>query len=227
MDTDSTGSRFGYEEKFADFAAGKYDIMVGTQMIAKGLDFPKVTLVGVINADQGLFSPDYRSPQRIFSLLCQVVGRSGRSDIPGRAIIQTYSPDNDIIRYAARQDYRAFYDYEISFRKGMLYPPFCDICNVGFSGKEDHKTEQAAHDFVSALHKNVSAVLPQGGITLRVLGVTPSPLHRMSNRFRYRVLIKCRCNEAFRNILSQTAKQFLNEAEHKNISLNIDINGQI
>ena len=195
-------------------------------MIAKGLDFPKVTLVGVINADQGLFSPDYRSPQRVFSLLCQVVGRSGRSDIPGRAIIQTYAPDNDIIRYAARQDYRAFYEYEINFRKSMLYPPFCDICNVGFSGKDENRTLYAANDFVSMLFTQVSNRV-ESKVAMRVLGVTASPVHRVSNRFRYRVLIKCRFNEAFRNILSQTAKKFLNRSEYKNISLNIDINGQI
>ncbi len=226
MDTDSTGSRLAYEQKFSDFAAGKYDIMVGTQMIAKGLDFPKVTLVGVINADQGLFSPDYRSPQRVFSLLCQVVGRSGRSEIPGRAIIQTYAPDNDVIRFAARQDYQAFYDYEISFRKGMLYPPFCDICNIGFSGLQELKTRQAADEFVSRLYQN-AAGFTAGKLTMRVLGITPSPLHRMSNRYRYRVLVKCRCNEAFREILSRTAKAFLNESSHKNITLSIDINGQV
>ena len=225
MDTDSTGSRLSYEQNFADFSAGKYDIMVGTQMIAKGLDFPKVTLVGVINADQGLFSPDYRSPQRVFSLLCQVVGRSGRSDIPGRAIIQTYAPDNDIIRYAARQDYRSFYEYEISFRKGMLYPPFCDICNAGFSGKEPGHIEQSAERFVAALYRNAASVNEK--ITVRVLGVTPAPLYRMSGRYRYRVLIKCRCNPAFRTVLSQTAKWFLNQNEHKNITLSIDINGQV
>ncbi len=226
MDTDSTGSRMAYEQKFSDFSEGKYDIMVGTQMVAKGLDFPKVTLVGVINADQGLFSPDYRSPQRVFSLLCQVVGRSGRSEIPGRAIIQTYSPDNDVIRYAANQDYDAFYAYEIDFRKGMLYPPFCDICNVGFSGEKERQTEQSAHAFVSLLQKNASEAADKK-IAMRVLGVTEAPLHRMSNRFRYRVLIKCRCNETFRSILSQTARAFLTDAEHKNISLTIDINGQV
>ncbi len=226
MDTDSTGSRMAYEQKFTDFSEGKYDIMVGTQMVAKGLDFPKVTLVGVINADQGLFSPDYRSPGRIFSLLCQVVGRSGRSEIPGRAIIQTYAPENDVIRYAAHQDYDAFYEYELSFRKGMLYPPFCDICNVGFSGKEERKTELAAQGFVSMLQEAVATAGGEG-ITMRVLGVTPAPLHRVSNRFRYRVLIKCRCNEAFRSILSQTAKAFLRHTDYKNITLGIDINGQV
>ncbi len=226
MDTDSVGSRVGYERKFSQFAAGEYDIMVGTQMIAKGLDFPKVTLVGVINADQGLFSPDYRSPQRVFSLLCQVVGRSGRSNLPGRAIIQTYSPDNDVIRYAARQDYRAFYAYEIQFRRAMLYPPFCDICNIGFSGGQDVGTRESANRFVSLLYVKATDGM-ENAVTLRVLGVTEAPLHRLSGRFRYRVLIKCHCDHAFRTLLAQTAKEFLSARENKGIALSIDINGQL
>ncbi len=226
MDTDAVGSRAGYEKKFSQFSTGEYDIMVGTQMIAKGLDFPRVTLVGVINADQGLFSPDYRSPQRVFSLLCQVVGRSGRSTLPGRAIIQTYSPDNDVIRYAARQDYKAFYEYEIKFRRLMLYPPFCDICNVGFSGGQDLGTKESADRFVSLLYAKATES-QESAVTLRVLGVTEAPLHRLSGRFRYRVLIKCRFDQAFRALLAQTAKEFLLTGENKGITLSIDINGQL
>ena len=107
----------------------------------------------------------------------------------------------------------------------MLYPPFCDICNVGFSGKEPGHIEQSAERFVAALYRNAASANEK--ITVRVLGVTPAPLYRMSGRYRYRVLIKCRCNPAFRTVLSQTAKWFLNQNEHKNITLSIDINGQV
>lgn len=117
------------------FADGKYDILVGTQMVAKGLNFPNVTLVGVLNTDYMLYADDYRSYERTFSLLTQVVGRSGRGASKGMAVIQSYTPDNLIISMAARQDYLAFYNTEIQVRKAMLYPPFADICLIGFSGE--------------------------------------------------------------------------------------------
>ena len=117
------------------FADGKYDILVGTQMVAKGLNFPNVTLVGVLNTDYMLYADDYRSYERTFSLLTQVVGRSGRGASKGMAVIQSYTPDNLIISMAARQDYLAFYSTEIQVRKAMLYPPFADICLIGFRVK--------------------------------------------------------------------------------------------
>lgn len=113
------------------FADGEYDILVGTQMVAKGLNFPNVTLVGVLNADHMLYADDYRSYERSFSLLTQVVGRSGRGNDKGMAVIQTFTPENLIISMASRQDYNTFYSNEIKVRKAMLYPPFADICLVG------------------------------------------------------------------------------------------------
>ena len=115
MDVDTTMSRFAYEEKFGDFAAGKYDIMVGTQMVSKGLNFPRVTLVGVLGTDMSLYSDDFRSVERTFSLLTQVVGRSGRFDLPGRAFIETAQPHNPVFALASAQDYEAFYREEILF----------------------------------------------------------------------------------------------------------------
>ena len=128
MDTDTTMTRSSHEKKLTAFADGEYDILVGTQMVAKGLDFPNVTLVGVLNADHMLYLDDYRSYENTFSLLTQVVGRSGRGKDKGRAIIQTFTPENPIITLAASQDYDAFYNAEIGIRKAMLYPPFASIC---------------------------------------------------------------------------------------------------
>ncbi len=133
MDADTTYSRYAYDKRFTAFGNGEYDIMVGTQMIAKGLDFPNVTLAGVLNADKALFSGDFRSYERTFSLITQVVGRSGRAKAGGRAIIQTYVPDHYVINLAAQQNYTAFYSQEIAMRRALIYPPFCDICVIGFS----------------------------------------------------------------------------------------------
>ena len=135
MDMDTTMARFSHEKHFADFSAGKYDIIIGTQMVAKGLDFPNVTLVGVLSADSALYAQDYRSFERAFSLFTQVVGRSGRAQKAGRAFIQTFTPENPVIALAAAQDYDSFYEEEIESRRLHLYPPFCDMAGIGFSGQ--------------------------------------------------------------------------------------------
>ena len=147
MDADTTYSRYAYDKRFTAFGNGEYDIMVGTQMIAKGLDFPNVTLAGVLNADKALFSGDFRSYERTFSLITQVVGRSGRAKAGGRAIIQTYVPDHYVINLAAQQNYTAFYSQEIAMRRALIYPPFCDICVIGFSGTDEKEVSAAAELF--------------------------------------------------------------------------------
>ena len=144
MDADSTSTRSDYEKNLKAFADFKYDIMLGTQMVAKGLDFPKVTVVGVLNADVAMHSSDFRSYERTFSLLTQVVGRSGRGDEKGTAVIQTNEPDSTVLSLAARQDYDSFYNSEILTRKLMIYPPYCDIATVCFAGQERKYTEDAA-----------------------------------------------------------------------------------
>ena len=151
LDTDSTSARYSFENSLKDFADGKYDILVGTQMVAKGLDFPNVTLVGVVSIDQQLFNDDYKSAERAFDLLTQVVGRAGRGDVKGKAIIQTSFPDNEIIRRAANQDYEAFFNTEIRIRKALIYPPYCDFCSVNFIGKDETQTKQAANSFYESV----------------------------------------------------------------------------
>ena len=225
MDTDATGSKASYEKMIAAFARGDYDILVGTQMVAKGLDFPNVTLVGVLGTDQMLYADDYRSYERSFSLLTQVVGRSGRGSSKGMAVIQTQTPDNLIIAMAAKQDYRAFYNAEITVRQAMLYPPFADICLVGFVGENQALTLRAANAFLrefSALAAREYASLP-----IRILGPSPALVVKVSNKFRYKLMIKCRNNHAFRLLLSTVLKSFGGNREFAKVTAYADMNALV
>lgn len=173
MDMDTTMARFSHEKHFSDILAGKYDIIIGTQMVAKGLDFPNVTLVGVLSADSALYAQDYRSFERAFSLFTQVVGRSGRAEKAGRAYIQTFTPENPVIALAAAQDYDGFYAEEIDSRRIHLYPPFCDMVGIGFSGLAYAKTKEAARQFLAEFARRAKA--DYAGLPLRVLGPLRKP----------------------------------------------------
>lgn len=225
MDADTTYSRYAYDKRFTAFGNGEYDIMIGTQMIAKGLDFPNVTLVGVLNADKALYSGDFRSYERTFSLITQVVGRSGRGAAKGRAIIQTYVPEHYVINLAAAQDYDSFYEQEIAMRKALIYPPFCDICCVGFSGADDAATAKAARlfsDKISEEIKNVTEKMP-----VRVLGPSKCVFEKINGRFRYRLIIKCRNNRTFREFIGGIRITTAKLPEMRDISVYIDMNGDI
>ena len=180
MDTDAASSKSAYEKMISAFSNGEYDILVGTQMVAKGLDFPNVTLVGVLNTDPALYADDYRSYERAFSLLTQVVGRSGRGERKGMAVIQSYTPDNLIISMAAKQDYDTFFDTEIKIREGMLYPPFADICLIGFVGADQNKTLKAAKGFLSEFAELAKREYPT--LPIRVLGPSPALVVKVSNK---------------------------------------------
>jgi len=200
MDADSTQRKFSHADKLAAFERGDYDIMIGTQMVAKGLDFERVTLVGVMMADQMLYSDDFRSYERAFSLLTQVVGRSGRGEYSGRAIIQTMTPDNPVITMAAQQDYSQFYKNEIAMRRGMLYPPFSDICMVGFVGGMEDMVRKMAFCFTEMLRERAEG--EYSDLPLRVLGPSPASITRVKGKVRYRLIIKCRNSARFREMLS-------------------------
>lgn len=206
LDTDSTMGKYSHERKLAAFAAGEYDILVGTQMVAKGLDFPKVTLVGVINADTMLYSDDFRSYEKTFSLLTQVVGRSGRGYEKGRAVIQTFTPDNPIIYLAAEQNYEAFYQSEIEIRRGMLYPPFADICYIGFVGTNQDMVKRKALEFSKSLAE--TARLRYSHVPLRVLGPSPSSVTKVNKKYRYNIIIKCRDNRETRSLITLMLCEF-------------------
>ena len=199
MDADSMTRRSSYDKKLGDFAAGQYDVMIGTQMVAKGFDFEKVTLVGVLLADQALYSDDFRSYERAFSLLTQVVGRSGRGESRGRAIIQTITPGNPVIDLAAAQDYRKFYQNEIILRRAMLYPPFADICMVGFVGSRDEDVSRAAGIFLERLKDRIQR--DYSDVPVRVLGPSPASVKKVSGRYRYKIILKCRNNARFREMM--------------------------
>lgn len=225
MDADTTYSRYAYDKRFTAFGNGEYDIMVGTQMIAKGLDFPNVTLVGVLNADKSLYSGDFRSYERTFSLITQVVGRSGRGNSRGRAIIQTYAPDHYVINLAAQQNYTAFYEQEIAMRRALIYPPFCDICAVGFSGEDDGKTSAAADAFAEKIAERIKE-LPEK-MPVRVLGPSKCVFEKINGKFRYRIIIKCRNNASFRSFISGIRTDTAKLPEFRGISVYIDMNGDI
>ena len=221
LDTDATMQRYSYEKKLGAFQRGEYDIMLGTQMVAKGLDFENVTLVGVLSADMMLHNDDFRSYERTFSLLTQVVGRSGRGGLEGRAIIQTFEPENPIIEMAAAQNYREFFESEIGIRRGMLYPPFADICVVAFSG-EDRKTAQAAASWFS---KSLSALCSEeySDLPMRVLGPSPAAVMKVSNKYRFRLIIKFKNNRRFRQMLSRLLREFGRNKDFDSIAVCADI----
>ncbi len=222
LDTDATMKKFSHERKLTAFANGEYDILIGTQMVAKGLNFPNVTLVGVLNADQMLYADDYRSYERTFSLLTQVVGRSGRGKHRGMAVIQTFTPENNIITMSAQQDYEKFYNGEIAIRKAMLYPPFADICMVGFVSENQMKAVKASNDFLQMFINNAKQSYPD--LPLRILGPSPASVLKVSNKYRYKLIIKCRNNSDFRKLLGDLLCDFDKLSEFKDVTVYADMN---
>ena len=223
MDADTTFSRYACEEKFAQFAAGEYDIMIGTQMVAKGLNFPNVTLVGVLGADHYLYSGDFRCAEKTFSLVTQVVGRSGRFEKPGVACIQTLTPDHPALIHAARQDYEAFYKEEIQNRKTALLPPFCDLAVVGFSGVDEDRTWEAAR----VVRDRLARLFTGSGQPVVILGAAPAAIYRMSGRYRVRIVLKCRNNAATRALIRRSVVEEEEKDLPYGVSIYLDMNGDI
>ncbi len=221
MDTDATMSKSSHEKKLSQFASGDYDILVGTQMVAKGLDFPNVTLVGVLSADQMLYSDDYRSFENAFSMLTQVVGRSGRGESKGRAIIQTFTPENPIIMLASNQDYNAFYDDEIKIRKAMLYPPFVQMCMVGFVCENSATVSKATVLFMNMLTNKLNA--EYSDIPIRILGPSPASIPKVNNKYRYKIILKCRNDSRFREMLSAVMTEFSKLKECTGVTVYADM----
>ena len=191
MDADTTRTKDAYHNILSAFAAGEAQVLIGTQMIAKGHDFPNVTLVGVIAADTTLNLPDYRSPERTFQLLTQVAGRAGRDESPGRVILQTYQPQHPIIRFAKDQDYVGFYQYEIAERRKMLYPPFSLFLRVVFSDQDAERTGAACIAYAKALEARLRALLgDEGRNDILLLVADEAPIARIEGMARYQLLLK-------------------------------------
>lgn len=220
MDADTTVSRYSYEDKFKAFAKNEYDILIGTQMVAKGLDFPNVTLVGVLCIDQMLYNDDYKAMERAFDLVTQVVGRSGRGDTHGKAFIQTDFVENEIIDFAKAQDYEAFYNVELPIRKQMVYPPFCDICVIGFSGDSESLTMKAAYKFLNDLKVLHTENYSEQNII--VLGPAMPKIAKINGKYRARIIIKCKNTKRLRDMVSELLKSFLKN--NKEISAFADMN---
>ena len=184
LDSDTAGTRKNYLALLKDVRDRKIDVLIGTQMIAKGLHFPHVTLVGVVLADSGLNMPDYKAAERTFSLLSQVTGRAGRGELPGRVIIQTYQPGHYAVRFAAGHDYVGFYEQEVADRHELGYPPFSRLVNIRCSGKEEGRVQQTA--------ANIRRFLQQhgGNQNIQILGPAPAPLAMLRDRYRYQLLLK-------------------------------------
>lgn len=222
MDADTTMAKFSHDRKFRLFSEGKYDIMIGTQMVAKGLDFDNVTLVGVLSADQSLYNNDFRSYERTFSLLTQVVGRAGRGNYAGRAIIQTYTPENSVISLAAQQNYDEFYNSEIKMRKAMIYPPFVDLCVICFSGKNQERILSAAKDFFNMLRKLASKDYSE--LPLRVLEPSQTTIIKLNNKYRYKLIIKFRNSRRFQELISRLLVWFEKDKKYSEVSVYVDVN---
>ncbi len=222
VDTDSVAARFSLEKKLDQFARGEFDVMVGTQMVAKGLDFENVTLVGVLSADQCLYNDDFRSGERTFDLLTQVVGRAGRGKYPGTAVIQTWVPEHPVLHFAAAQDYFGFYEQEISFRRAMLYPPFADLLVVGFVGAGERLVKQGAETFLKMLRELAAKEYPS--LPLRVLCPSPAAVARVGGKYRYKVIVKCRNTPKLREMASRLLTKFSEIREFQQVTAYADSN---
>lgn len=220
MDADTTAGKFSHQKLFDAFAAHEYDILVGTQMVAKGLDFDDVTLVGVVNADNALYDENYLSHERAFDLITQVVGRSGRRDATGTAVIQTIDPCNPVIDLAARQDYPAFFETEYALRRILTYPPFCDIYGVFFVSEDENAAALAAKAFFDTLVLENKEQQQK----LIVLGPSPARISKISNTYRYRLAIKCKNSKSVRNLLMQVLKATVKMKELRKVQISIDLN---
>ena len=220
MDQDSTAAKDAHEKLLARFADHEYDIMVGTQMVAKGLDFEDVTLVGVLGIDSLLFAQGFRAYETVFSLITQVVGRSGRAQDPGFAIIQTTDPDNPVLNLAAAQDYDAFFEQEIAYRRLGLYPPFCGLCVIGFAGGKEIEVARAAARFSALLGQQAAK---QPDLPLRVLGPTPGNIEKINDTYRYKLTIKCRNDRRFRDLVRETLGLYEQEKLPSKASVVVDL----
>ena len=202
IDRDTKQRRHEFEKTLLDFGKGEIDLLVGTQMLAKGHDFPNVTLVGVVSIDAGLALPDFRAAERAFQLITQVAGRAGRGDLPGRVLIQTYHPHNYALRHACAQDYRGFYDEEIRHRRNHAFPPFVALALILIRHQDATRANAIAHELRNALVKANSAN------TCRILGPAPAPFARLRGEFRVQLLVKARSRKQMRSVIDHALRTF-------------------
>lgn len=220
MDADTTSGKMAYDKLLEQFRRGDADILLGTQMVAKGHDFPRVTLVGVVLADTSLFVSDFRAAERTFSLLTQVIGRAGRAIDGGVAVIQTFSPKNEIIRLACLQDYEAFYEGEIAVRRELIYPPFCDIVTLTVTGEREEEVMRTSGEVSSRILKALEGEL--GKQAFMVFGPFEAAVYRVNEKYRMRLIVKCRLNSASRGMFSDILSHFSKTA--RDVAVSVDFN---
>ena len=224
MDADTVSAANTHEKILDRFKSERIPVLIGTQMVAKGLNLPDVTLVGVLDADLSLYSGSYRAAETTFNMLTQVVGRAGRGDAPGRALIQTMVPEHEVLKLAAKQDYDSFYELEIRLRQIQNCPPFGDLATVTFTGQEEGRVLRGAvkfRDGLSGCLKNPAFREER----CTVLGPAPCPVPKINYNFRYRLSLRCRMTKMLRGILGHLLRQFSQDRENRGVTAFVDVNG--
>ena len=221
LDADSTSEKFAMDELLGKFKSGEADLLLGTQMVTKGHDFPRVTLVGVLLADMSLYLDDYRANERTFSMLTQVIGRAGRSKKKGKAIIQTTNPDNDTIRLACRQDYEAFFNSEIRLRKALVFPPYCDVALLTLTSADEKQALHGAKRLRETLDK--LARTEYSDVQMIVFGPFESPVYKVDGKYRMRLVVKCRLNKRSRALFATLLTDF-SKGSRDQVTLAVDFN---
>ena len=224
MDTDTVSAVNTHEKILEHFQKENIPILLGTQMVAKGLNLPNVTLVGVLDADLSLYTGGYRAGETTFNMLTQVVGRAGRGDTPGRAVIQTLQPEHQVIRLAAKQDYDGFYDLEVRLRRAQSAPPFGDLAAVTFTGQEEPTVLRGAAVFRDSLNACLRQE-PYKDETCTVLGPAPCVVPKVNYNFRYQLTLRCRMTKTLRQLLAYLLRQFSLDKANRGVSAFIDVNG--
>ncbi len=219
MDADTTSGKLAYDRMLEEFRASKKDILLGTQMVAKGHDFPRVTLVGVALADTSLYVSDFRAAERTFSLLTQVIGRAGRASGDGLAVIQTFSPQNETIRLACLQDYETFYEGEIAIRRELSYPPFCDMVSLTLVADREDVLKEASEKLAASILEKLSGEF--GKMPFTVFGPFEAQVYKVNNQYRSRMIIKCKLNRTSRELFKQLLTEF---GKEKDVTLAVDLN---
>jgi len=222
MDSDTTSGKNSHEQILDKFRARKADILLGTQMVTKGLDFENVTLVGVLSADMSLFTGDFRAYERTFSLLTQVVGRAGRGKIPGRAVLQAMSPEHEVIKAAVKQDYLTFYQDDIAIRKVRNYPPFSDIISFMLIGESENRVLQACTRLANMIGGNLDKAFGAG--KPEVLGPAPAFITKINNKYRYRLLLLRKNDKRMREFVAWVLKHFAADKRNSGITIYADTN---
>lgn len=224
MDADTVSAVNTHEKILEHFKNDRVPVLIGTQMVAKGLNLPNVTLVGVLDGDLSLYSGSYRAAETTFNMLTQVVGRAGRGETPGTAMIQTLVPEHQVLNLAARQDYDGFYDLEIKLRQVQNLPPFGDLVTVTFTGQEETQVLRGAAKFRDSLvHCMKAPPYHQEGCT--VLGPAPCPVPKINYNFRYQLTLRGRLTKPLRELLAHLLRQFAKDGANRGVNAFADVNG--